>query len=146
MNWKLLPLQRKFEFELDQATASLQAVLGQSESVRLLLRTLHATRAEQAGYQWDVQQHAQTVAYLAEMSGRIAASDVRLIALEQHLSEARERCLRCRRRLDVLQAVHDKAWAQHLRTAQARAAREMEDGWLATRHNMQCPSGAWDHE
>jgi flagellar biosynthesis chaperone FliJ len=143
MTWKLLPLQRKFEFELDQAKASLQVALRQSESVRILLRTLIDTRAEQAGVRWSAQQHAHTVAYLAEMSGRIAVADARRSALDQHISAARERCLQCQRKLELLQAVHDQARAQHLREARARAGREMDDAWLAKRHNTLCSPGGW---
>jgi hypothetical protein len=137
-HWKLFPLQRKLEWDLDLARGRLAALLRGSEHAAGVLRALEGTHAEQSAAalaavrrRTDPALHGQALAYLAGMEARLARARAQHAQLEGEVAAVRTECTRCRQRLDTVEALHDDAFAQFTHAAQRGAAKEADFAWLA---------------
>lgn len=136
--WKLFPLQRKLEWDLDAAKGRLALVLRDCEHAASVLQSLQSTHRQQAGLaaqavlrRPDPQLHDQALAYLAGMEARIAQARAERHRMEQEVAAARVECLRCQQRLDTLDVLRDQQLAQHAALLQQRQARDADCAWLA---------------
>ncbi|MDB5858700.1 MAG: hypothetical protein JWQ76_2389 [Ramlibacter sp.] len=136
--WKLFPLQRKLEWDLDLARGRLAVVLRGCEHAGAILRALEGTHADQSAAALAATQrradpvaHGQALAYLAAMEARLARARAQSAQLESQAAAARAECQRCSQRLDSLSAVRDQALARFTYAAQRDAAKEADFAWLA---------------
>jgi hypothetical protein len=139
--WKLFPLQRKLEWDLDMAKGRLGVLLRGWEHAASTLHALEQTRAQQAEVastvlrrQADPLLHAQALGYLVAMEARIRRADAERRRIEEEVGAARAECLRCQQRLDTLGCVHDRALADQLTRADRDAAKVADLDWLAQQH------------
>lgn len=136
--WKLFPLQRKLEWDLDVARCRLALLLRDSEHAASLLQAMERSQVQQAGLasqamrgRLDPTLHDQALGYLAGMEARIAQARAERVRIDEELATVRDECVRCQRRLDTLDVAHDRALAQHATQAQRRAGRDADCDWLA---------------
>jgi len=139
-DWRLAPLQRKLEWEVDAARTGLAAALAQWEAAGSALRGAEALlrQSSQDGRsalatQADPRAHRRLLAYLVSLGGQVAAATTREQQAAEELAAARQELLERQRRLDVVLRARDNALDAHLRE-QARGAQTQADAsWLALR-------------
>jgi hypothetical protein len=137
-DWKLFPLQRKLEWDLDLARGRLAVLLRGREQAGGIVRTLEGTHAEQSAAALAATQrradpvaHGQALAYLAGMEARLARARAQCAQLESEVTAAQGECERCSQRLEALGALHEQAFAQFTYAARRDAAKEADSVWLA---------------
>ena len=136
-DWKLFPLQRKLEWDLDLARGRLAVLLRGCERAGSLLRALEGTHAEQSAAALAVLQgradpvvHRQALVYLAGMEAQLGRARTQSVQIEAEVAAARDECKRCSQRLEALEALHDRARARFTYEAQRLAAKEADFAWL----------------
>lgn len=136
--WKLLPLQRKLDWELDLARGRLAPLLRGSERAANALRALEELHADQsaaalaaARQRADPAAHRQALAYLAGMEARLAQARRQCAQLASELAAAQAECSGRHVRLEVVGALHDQALARFRYAAQRCIDKEADFAWIA---------------
>ena len=136
--WKLFPLQRKLEWDLDMARGRLAVLLRGHEHAGSVLRALEEAHAGQSAAALAVAQrrpdpatHGQALAYLAGMEARLARARMQSARLEAEVSAARAVCNDCSQRLEALETLRDRALTQFTYTDRRHAEKESDLAWLA---------------
>jgi flagellar export protein FliJ len=137
-NWKLFPLQRKLEWDLDLAQGRLAFMQRGSEHAAGVLQALEGTRADQSAAalaatqrRTDPVAHGQALAYLAGMEAQLARARKQRAKMEDEVAVARAECMRCSQRLEALDTLHDQAFTQFTCEVQRAEAKEADFAWLA---------------
>ncbi|NML42927.1 hypothetical protein HHL11_04135 [Ramlibacter sp. G-1-2-2] len=138
--WKLFPLQRKLEWDLDLSQGRLAVLQRGGEDAAALLTALEGQQSEQvmhvgaqARMQADPGLRAQALAYLCAMEARIAQARAQEQHLQREIAQARAECLRCRKRLDAMERLRGQAAVAYWREEQRMEAKEADLAWLARR-------------
>ena len=143
--WKLQPLQRKLEWELDVARSRLAAAAARYETVRNSVQALESSHAAQAtaalatARRADPALHAQALGWLAAAETRLQRLRAQCARAQSELEAARAECRRSNERLEVLGALHEEALAQFRYASQRQASKEADFSWLASRARPEAP-------
>jgi flagellar export protein FliJ len=138
--WKLFPLQRKLEWDLDLAQGRLGTLLRGEQHALAVLRALEGQRAEQAAHanagarmKADPALHAQALAFLCALEAHIAQARAQQQRLQRDTAAARAECLRCQQRLDTVDSIREQALAVHQQAQRRSEGKEADAAWLARR-------------
>ncbi|TFY97079.1 hypothetical protein [Ramlibacter humi] len=139
-DWRLAPLQRKLEWEADEAQAAVARELARRESAASATREAESllVQASQDARQAleahaDPRAHRHQLAYLTFLNDRVAGVRADEQRVAGDLSAARQELLRRQRRLDVVLRARANALELHLREAARRAQVQVDADWLALR-------------
>lgn len=138
--WKLFPLQRKLEWDLDLSQSRLAVLRRDGEDAAALVRALEGQQSEQAMHvgaqarmQADPALRAQALAYLCAMEAGVAQARAQEQRLQEEVEQARAECLGCRKRLDAVERLREQAAVAHWREEQSLEGKEADLAWLARR-------------
>ena len=138
-HWKLQPLQRKLEWDLDLARGRVGAAGHRYDQARDAVRAMEVSHAAQAAAASAAAQrgadpalHAQALAWLVGAEAQLLRQRARCAQAEAQLEVARVECLRCNERLEALSALHGEARARFAYAARREAGKEADFAWLAS--------------
>ena len=147
-DWRLAPLQRKLEWEVEAARTSLaKAQSGTQEADEALraaevrLRQASEEARGSAAVHSDPRAHRQLLSWLVGLGDQVAVAAAKQVEAAERLSAARQDLLKRQRRLDVLLRARDGALAAHVRDAARREQAEADAAWLALRIARQARGG-----
>ena len=139
-DWKLQPLQRKLEWDLDLARGRVATLSRQQAQAQAALRLLENSRAAQAAVAQAATQrradpalHVQALAWLATAELQLVCLRAQSLEAEAALADARAACLRCNERVEALAVLHGEALARFAYAVQREAAKEADFAWLGRR-------------
>lgn len=139
-DWRLAPLQRKLEWELDAARTRLARVLAQWQQARDGLEAAEERQEQaavearaQAAAATDPRAHRAMLSYLVGLGDQVAVARSQEQEAQERLAEGRQDVLRCQRRLDVLLRARGNALDDHLQAHARRDQSEADATWLALR-------------
>lgn len=147
-DWKLAPLQRKLEWEVDEARTLLARVLAQwhaaDEAMRHAESQLQEASQEARSSvvaQADPRAHRRQLAWLVSLADAAAAAAHKERQAGEELAAARQDMLQRQRRLDVLLKARENAFTDHLHEQSRVAQNEADAGWLALRQSRPMRAG-----
>jgi hypothetical protein len=145
-DWKLFGLQRKLDWDLEQARGRLGQQLGEALELGGTLRALETSHAEQsaaalaaARRRTDPVAHGQALAYLAGMEARLARARFQRTQLDAKVEALRAECQHCNERREVLAALYDRGFSRYMHARQREAEKEADFAWLARAADADCP-------
>jgi hypothetical protein len=138
-DWRLFPLQRKLEWDLEIAQGRLARQQRAVSDLARVLRELQATRDEQSAAASAATQrradpfaHRQALAYLAGLEARLARARAHRSQAESQMEDFRVHCQRCNERLEALKALYQQAHVRFTHAAQREAEKEADFAWLTS--------------
>lgn len=139
-DWRLAPLQRKLEWEVDAARTQLAGALAQCETAARALREIQAVQQQAAqdarvavSVRADPLAHQRMLRYLVSVAGQVELAATEEKKAGDGLAAAREELLQRQRRLDVLLRARGNALDAHLQEKARGAQVEADATWLALR-------------
>ncbi|MCG2594954.1 hypothetical protein LZ009_19420 [Ramlibacter sp. XY19] len=139
-DWKLQPLQRKLEWDLDLARGRVAAARLRFEQAGDAVRGLEEIHAAQAAAALaatrrgaDPALHKQALAWLLSAETRLLHRRTECTRAKAELAAARTECRRCNERLEALSALHDEAQVRFAYAERREAGKEADFAWLASR-------------
>ena len=138
--WRLASLQRKLEWELDTAKATLARELAAEEAARsaqaraeqLLQQGAVEARNARAAHA-DPRAYRHVLGYLVGLGDQVTVAATKAQAASDQLAAARQDVVHRQRRLDVLLHARKNALAAYLKAEAHREEKEADAGWLALR-------------
>lgn len=138
--WRLAPLQRKLEWEADEAKAAVARELGRWEragagarAAESLLEQASQEARQALQAQADPRAHARQLDYLAGLAARVMAARAKEQEAAAGLAAARHDLLRRQTRLDVVLRARTNAFEVHRRETARREQVRADADWLALR-------------
>lgn len=139
-DWRLAPLQRKLEWEVDAARMQLAGALARSEATARALREIQAVQQQAAqdaraavSLRADPLAHQRMLRYLVGVAGQVEVATDEEKKAGEGLAAAREELLERQRRLDVLLRARGNALDAHLQERARGAQVEADATWLVLR-------------
>lgn len=137
-DWKLQPLHRKLEWDLELARGRLAVLVRGHADAGEAVQSLEVERTAQADVALaalrrgtDAGSHAPAMAWLAAAEDDLTRLRTRLSVASESLDAARDDCRRCQQRLEALATLHQEARARFDHAERSRALREADLAWLA---------------
>jgi hypothetical protein len=137
-DWKLQPLQRKLEWDLELARGRLSAASRELRESCGAVRALEANHSAQASAAQaalhrgaDPAGHSLALAWLAGAERHLANLRAQTTKDTESVAAARAACRRCQERLEALTTLHDEARRRFVYAANWEATRDADLEWLA---------------
>jgi len=133
--WRLEPLRRKLQADLEGARLLLAALLGEEGRLAAAIRELDARFLHDArdilNAPLEARGRARALAYLLQQGEALHAQRRQACELRSRLTEAREECLAAERRLNSVEKLRGSAQAVFAAEQLRRTAKEADLAWLA---------------
>lgn len=135
--WRLAPLQRKLEWEVEEARTQLSkayATAGAAdEALSAAEISLDQGSQDARGLvaaQADPRAHRRILGWLVSLGDQVAVARAKQEAAAEQLAAARQEVLRRQRRLDALLRARENALAAHVRDEARGQQAEADAAWL----------------